>query len=271
MEGLGMAKKPHEVTLQGELSDVDLIWAVDCLESGGTIRIEGVVRLNQQVVIRKALRLEGLNRDASWIVGEGLGFGIVFKGKGLRTLYRLSVAECGVKVAGGRFQASRCRFSHHATGSGLQIQSDTRGRISQCEAVGNFQGIVLAGSSDMLVTYNHCRQNTDGIVFQDKARGAALKNDCQENSGHSIWVMGLARPILDEDFRPAEVPPRKVAEPLEEEDPLEELIARGTQEGSVTLEDIREAFHAHSLPPEVFDSLVERLAEEGIEVEPDED
>jgi parallel beta-helix repeat protein len=263
------------VTLSGELSDTDLMRAINQLENGGTVRIAGVIRLSQQVIIRKSLRLEGSHRDASWIVGEGLGFGLVFRGKGERSLHNLSVAECGVKVHNGRFQASRCRFSHHAAGSGLHIQSETRGRISKCEAVGNFQGIVLAGASDMLVTYNRCHQNTDGIVFQDKARGAALKNDCHDNSGHSIWVMGLARPILDVDFRPEEAPPRKVAEkpvePIEEEDPLEELIARGIQEGSVTLDDIREAFQAYSLPPEVFDSLVERLAEEGIEVEPEDD
>ena len=265
-----------QVTLQGELTDADLTRAIEQLESGGTIRIEGIIRLTQQVLIRKALHLEGTHRDASWIVGEGLGFGIVFKGKGQRSISRLSVAECGLKVHGGRFRASRCRFSHHAAGSGLQIQSDTRGRISKCEAVGNFQGIVLGGSSDMLVTYNRCQQNTDGIVFQDKARGAALKNDCQDNSGHAVWVMGLARPVLDEDFRPAppEPPrpaPEKPPEPVEDDDPFEELIARGIQDGTVSLDDIREAFNAYSLPPEVFDSLVERLAEEGIEVEPEED
>ena len=272
-----MARKLQQVTLRGELSDVDLMRALESIESGGTIHIEGVVRLSQQVVVRKSLRLQGLNRDASWIVGEGLGFGLVFKGRGLQGLDRLSVAECGVKVHGGRFQASRCRFSHYAGGSGLLVQSQTRGRISQCEAVGNFQGIVLAGASDMLVTYNRCHQNTDGIVFQDKARGAALKNDCQGNSGHGVWVTGLARPILDEDFRPQAAPPRAAKKPtgpiqsIEEEDPLEELIARGIQDGSVSLEDIREAFNAYSLPPEVFDSLVERLAEEGIEVEPEDD
>ena len=255
-----------QVYLEGELTDLDLTQAIDQLEIGGTIRIDGIIRLSQQVLIRKALHLEGTHRDASWIVGEGLGFGIVFKGKGQRSLSRLSVAECGLKVHGGRFQASRCRFSHHAAGSGLQIQSDTRGRISQCEALGNFHGIVLGGSSDMLITYNRCHQNTDGIVFQDKARGAALKNDCQNNSGHSVRVTGLARPILDEDFRPGEKPPRK--EPAEEDDPFEELIARGIQDGTVSLEDIREAFNAYSLPPEVFDRLVERLAEEGIEVDP---
>lgn len=270
-----MAKKLDQVILRGELTDTDLSGAVDKLESGGTIRIEGVLRLNRQVVIHKSIRLEGVNRDASWIVGEGLGFGLVFKGRATRCLYRLSVAECGVKVHGGRFQASRCRFSHHAAGSGLRINGATRGRISQCEVLGNFQGIVLAGASDLLVTWNRCQQNTDGIVFQDKARGAALKNDCRQNSGHGIWVRGLARPILDEDFRPQEAhtpaAAEKTTEPVEEEDPFEELIARGIQEGSVTLEDIREAFNAYSLSPEVFDSLVERLAEEGIEVESEED
>ncbi len=270
-----MTKKLEQVTLSGELTDADLTRAIDRLESGGTIHIEGVVRLSKQVVIHKALRLQGVNRDASWIVGEGLGFGLVLKGQGMRSLDRLSVAECGVKVQGGRFQASRCRFTHHAAGSGLHIKNKTRGRISQCEALGNFQGIVLAGASDMLVTFNRCHQNTDGIVFQDQARGAALKNDCRENSGHGVWVRGLARPILDEDFRPEPAPPRealeKSTEPVEEVDPLEELIARGSQEGTVTLQDIREAFNAYSLSPEVFDSLVERLAEEGIEVKPEED
>ncbi|MBN9420343.1 MAG: right-handed parallel beta-helix repeat-containing protein [Candidatus Eremiobacteraeota bacterium] len=270
-----MAKKVERVTLQGELTDEDLLGAIERLESGGTVRIEGVVRLTRQVQIRKAVHLEGSHRDASWIVGEGLGYGLVFKSKGERSLRGLSVAECGVKVHGGRFQASRCRFSHHSGGSGLKIQGDARGRISRCEARGNFQGIVLGGASDMLVTFNRCQENTDGIVFQDKARGAALKNDCQDNLGHSIWVMGLARPILDEDFRPSETAaprPRKVAAPApEEDDPFEELIARGIQDGTVSLDDIREAFNAYSLPPEVFDSLVERLAEEGIEVEPEED
>lgn len=270
-----MSQKLEQLTLRGELNEVDLTSAVERVESGGTIRIEGVVRLSKQLVIHKSIRLEGSHRDASWIVGEGLGFGVVFKGQGTRSLDRLSVAECGVKVSGGRFQASRCRFAHHAGGSGLHIQNATRGRISRCEALGNFQGIVLGGASDMLVTDNRCHQNTDGIVFQDKARGAALKNDCRENSGHGLWVTGLAKPILDEDFRPREVAATKVpeepAEPVEEEDPVEELIARGIQDGTVTLEDIREAFQAYSLSPEAFDSLVKRLAEEGIEVEPEED
>lgn len=270
-----MAKKLELVTLRGELTDLDLTSAIERLESGGTILIEGVVRLSKQVVIHKSLRLEGVHRDASWIVGDGLGFGLVFRGQGTRCLSRLSVAECGVKVHAGRFQASRCRFTHHAAGSGLQIQNTTRGRISQCEALGNFQGIVLAGASDMLVTFNRCHQNTDGIVFQDKARGAALKNDCRENSGHGIWVRGLARPVLDEDFRPDDAAPPEVVENApqmsEDEDPFEELIARGIQDGTVTLADIREAFNAYSLSPEVFDNLVERLAEEGIEVESEED
>lgn len=271
MEGLEMAKKVERVLLQGELSDEDLTRAIDGLESGGTVRIEGVVRLSRQVVVRKSVHLEGSHRDASWIVGEALGFGLVFKGKGQRSMARLSVAECGVKVQGGRFQASRCRFSHHSGGSGLQIQGDTRGRISQCEASGNFQGLVLGGSSDMLVTFNRCQENTDGIVFQDKARGAALKNDCAGNLGHSVWVRGLAKPVLDQDFRSSETATARPKKVEEEDDPFEELIARGVQDGTVTLDDIREAFNAYSLPPEVFDSLVERLAEEGIEVEPEED
>jgi parallel beta-helix repeat protein len=270
-----MTQKLSQLTLSGELSDEDLVRALDTLESGGKLRIEGVVRLGKPVQIRKSVHIEGSHRDASWIVGEGLGYGLVFKGKGERSLDRLSVAECGVKVQGGRFRASRCRFSHHAGGSGLQMQSQTRGRVSRCEATHNFQGIVLTGNSDVLLTFNHCHQNTDGIVFQDKARGAALKNDCSQNRDHSIWVMGLARPILDQDFRPPEPapktePPASAPEP-EEEDPFEELVARGIQDGKVSLDDIREAFNAYCLPPAVFDSLVERLAEEGIEVEPEED
>ena len=99
-----------------------------------------------------------------------------------------------------------------------------------------------------------------------------MKNDCR------IWVTALAKPILDGDFlaQPAKInkPPAEPEPDLEEEedeDAFEQLLSKGLEDGAVTLEDIQEAFEEYGLTPDMFDLLVMRLADEGIEVVCDED
>ena len=272
-----MKNRSSEIVLQGQISHDEFCQAIERLPEGGTLCLkQAIVRLHEPVTISKSLHIEGDNCDSSWIVGKALPFGLLFQGAGPWSLRHFSVAQCGVKVEDGQLDAEGCRFAHNAQGVGIQIEGNTRGRLAQCQAVGNDQGIVLAGRCDLLISENRCLENRDGIVFQDQARGAALKNDCQGNSGHGIWVTALARPVLDADFR-EELPKPKRPEPNpepeeedededEDEDAFEQLLGKGLEDGAVTLEDIQEAFEGYGLTPDVFDLLVERLADEGIEV-----
>lgn len=273
-----MKNRSPEIVLQGQVSHQQFCQAIERLPEGGRLRLErAMVRLHEPVSLSKALHLEGDDWDLSWIVGTGLEFGLIFDGAGPWRLSNFSVAECGVRVKSGQIAAEGCRFAHNAGGVGIQIEGRTRGRLAHCEAIGNLQGIVLAGHCDLLITQNRCQHNRDGIVFQDLARGAALKNDCQGNSDHGLWVFGLARPVLDADFRSAPSKPKKPEpepeESLEEEDEdaFEQLLSKGLEDGAVTLEDIEQAFEDYGLTAELFDLLVERLADEGIEVVGDEE
>ena len=258
--------------LRGPISHQEFSQAIQCLPDGGTLRLERAqVRLEAPITVSKPLNLEGDHRDLSWIVGTGLPFGLIFRGSGPWSLLNVSVARCGLKVEDGRIAVKDCRFAHNAQGVGIHIEGKARGQLAHCETVGNLQGIVLAGQCDMLITENCCQENGDDIVFQDHARGAALKNEGR------IWVTALAKPILDGDFlaRPAKLKkPEAAPEPEleeEDEDAFEQLLSKGLEDGAVTLEDIQEAFEEYGLTPDMFDLLVIRLADEGIEVVSDED
>jgi len=258
--------------LQGQISHQQFQQVLQALPEGGTLRLERVqVRLQETILVSKSLHIQGDHRDLSWIVGKGLEFGLIFQGAGPWSLGNFSLAQCGLKVEDGRISVDACRFAHHAAGAGILMEGHARGRLAHCEAIGNLQGIVLSGHCDLLVSENRCLENGDDIVFQDHARGAALKNDGR------VWVTALARPTLDADFR-AELPkpkkPEAAPEPEpeeEDEDAFEQLLSKGLEEGAVTLEDIQEAFEEYGLTPDMFDLLVMRLADEGIEVVSEDD
>ena len=265
-----------EISLQGNLTEVDLADAVARLREGGTLRLNRtMLRMHNPLCIEKPLTLVGQDMDSSWVVGPGKGedFAVILRGPGPWFLRNLSVAQCGIKVEGGEIDVCKCRFAHCSSGPGLHIEGSSSGRVDDCEFLANRSGIVLAGQSDILVTGNLCHENVDGIAFQDRARGAVLNNRLRGNTGRGLSVNGLARPIRQQDLeseeRPALVTPKPRLEGLETV--LKQLIAKGRRTGQLSHDEINEALQFLQMTPDQFDLVLEAMVHEGIEIVDDED
>ncbi|MGD1991923.1 MAG: right-handed parallel beta-helix repeat-containing protein [Anaerolineae bacterium] len=208
---------PEPMTLQlppgGTDQYPDLAAAIAGVPAGSIIVLEGATyRLQEPLVIDKALTLVGASMSQTEIVADGQNFVVriddhdgVFSAEGITFRHEGDAVADAVEVLGGEVSFASCRFTGAVRGEegkgrgGLRLAGATTGSVTDCVASGNdLDGIRLEDQANLTLEGNTCADNVQaGIHFRDSTGGVARDNECVRNGNSGIIVVESARPTLE--------------------------------------------------------------------------
>jgi parallel beta-helix repeat protein len=212
------------------VSNVDeLIRAIQKVKDGeGIVLKPGEYRLKSPISISKSLVLQGSGREKTIIVGESGKSVIFFNGRGVLSMYDLTL-RCSspeiadvVNVSQGELRVVRCRItgatgsSENKKGAGIRIRGAARAVITESAFTSNAVGLsvnekgsakvetteFVANEEEGVYAQNEaevevraCKfreHERSGIVAEGQANLVAAWNTFEANQGRGIWLLGSA-------------------------------------------------------------------------------
>jgi parallel beta-helix repeat protein len=190
----------------------DLAAIVQSMPARGIIALTaGTYVLREPLRINKSLTLKGPGRDSCIITcraeeavlvvtdAERFGLeGVTFEHRGDSWADVVVIDAWEIDVRQCRFTGAFRDTQNNRGGMGIWLKGITRGKVIECESLGNGgNGISVGEQARPELLNNRCEKNRwHGIVYWGSAAGTARDNTCTENISDGIWVGNQAKAEL---------------------------------------------------------------------------